>query len=147
MRRNVWIANDCGYITFRNAKAFFETSVEKYKGKATLWIDRYGYREEADPNHLKALYIEVEKILESEGIKQIRLRASDNQELDLWTDLGFEAKLKTTSGEGTESTILLKSLHKPFSELVKKFRDACKGRCREVLALFGRRWVPKKFRG
>lgn len=43
MRRNVWIANDSGYMTFKNRKAFFETTVDKYKRKSTLWIDRYGY--------------------------------------------------------------------------------------------------------
>ena len=111
MRRNVWIANDCGYVTFRNAKAFFETSVEKYKGKTTLWIDRYGYYEDADLNHLKALYIEVEKIVESGGIKQVRIRASDSKELDFWSDLGFRVELRITNAEGAEGTILLKSLH------------------------------------
>jgi hypothetical protein len=118
MRRNVWIANDCGYVTFRNAKAFFETSVEKYKGKTTLWIDRYGYYEDADLNHLKALYIEVEKIVESGGIKQVRIRASDSKELDFWSDLGFRVELRITNAEGAEGTILLKSLRKPFFRLL-----------------------------
>lgn len=114
MRRNVWIANDSGYVTFRNAKAFFETSVEKYKGKTTLWIDRYGYYEDADLNHLKALYIEVEKIVESGGIKQVRIRALDSKELDFWSDLGFKLELRIANAEGAESTILLKTLRKPF---------------------------------
>lgn len=124
MRRNVWIANDSGYVTFRNAKAFFETSVEKYKGKTTLWIDRYGYYEDADLNHLKALYIEVEKIVESGGIKQVRIRASDSKELDFWTGLDFKVELRITNAEGAEGKILLKSLRKPFFRLLRWFQNA-----------------------
>ncbi len=124
MRKNVWIANDCGYVTFRNAKAFFETSVEKYKGKTTLWINHYGYYEDADLDHLRALYIEVEKIIKSGGIKQVRLRASDGEELDFWSDLGFEVELSIANAEGAESTILLKSLHKPFFRLLERCHNA-----------------------
>lgn len=124
MRKNVWIANDSGYMTFKNPKAFFETTVEKYKRKSTLWIDRYGYYVDSDLNHLKALYIEVEKIIQNGGIRQVRLRASDSEELGFWSDLGFKEELRTTDSEGAETAILLKSLHKPFFGFLERLKNA-----------------------
>lgn len=122
MRRNVWIANDSGYMTFRNPKAFFETTVEKYKRKSTLWIDRYGYYEDSDLNHLKALYIEVEKLIQNGGIRQVRLRALDKKELDFWLGLGFKEELRTTDAEGAETAIMLKNLHKPYFGLLRRIK-------------------------
>lgn len=118
MRKNFWVANDSGYIVFRNAEVFIETSVDKYKGKTTLWIDRYGYYKDADLKYLKALYIEVEQRVKNGGIKQVRLRASDSKELDFWRELGFEVDLRTTNVKGAKNKILLKSLHKPFFGLL-----------------------------
>ncbi len=148
MRKNVWIANDNGYVTFRNAKAYFETSIEKYRGKTTLWIDRYGYYEDADLNHLKALYIEVEKIVENGGIKQVRLRAVDDTEVKFWINLGFRTELRVTNAEGNESTILLKSLSKPFAATIfEKLQNTAGVRWRDFLSLFEGQRLARKNSG
>ena len=110
MLRNLRIANDSGYVTFRTEAAFIECSFERYKRKKTLWIDRHGYSDSFED--LRLLYNEVEKLLESEAVEIVRLRVMAEVDVEPWQALGFSVEFKSLNEATAEQSIMIKYLQK-----------------------------------